>query len=189
MKKEVFFRVFFCFGQTTVSTTISQKTFWHHIWKRTGVSNKTNDGWTPCGCFGFKVMVLCMLAHCHSLQGHLNRTKPSLILLVFFLLWRVKNVCCVKGPSHCQQVPLLCFQPLVVELLFHLNHRLCLSGTCSKESWQRSFLTFKRRIMNKNPQMFSRQSQTFTDPNMIYALSLLAMQLFHLKWFPDKNWT
>ncbi len=48
----------------------------------TGVKYKMNDGWIPFSCFSFDALALCMLAHCHGLLGHLNRTEPLLIFLV-----------------------------------------------------------------------------------------------------------
>ncbi len=44
----------------------SQITFLtRHSGKRR-VNNKMNDGWIPLSCFGFRVLVLCTLAHCHT---------------------------------------------------------------------------------------------------------------------------
>lgn len=37
-----------------------------------GVSNNINDGLVQFSCFSFRVVLLCMPAHCHSLQGHLK---------------------------------------------------------------------------------------------------------------------
>ncbi len=57
-------------------------------------------------CFSFSVLVLCRLSHCHGLLGHLNKTEPSLMLLVtpvFFLLRQVKTTA-VKRPIVAHRV-------------------------------------------------------------------------------------
>ncbi len=55
----------------------------------------------------FRVLVLCMLAHCHGLLGHLNRTEPSLLLLgtlvIFLLCVAVKGDCCEKARPQTSQ--------------------------------------------------------------------------------------
>ncbi len=84
------------------SITLSQiclewaKTIWINILtchsrKSTGVNNKINDGWIPFSCFSVRVLVLCMLAHCHT------RTEPSLMLFVTQAFATTDNVCCKKG--------------------------------------------------------------------------------------------
>lgn len=55
--------------------------------KSMGVKNDTDGG------ISFRVLVLCMLTHCHTLLGNLNRTEPLVMLLVtplFFLLCQLK---------------------------------------------------------------------------------------------------
>lgn len=43
-----------------------------------------SDGWIPFSCFVLRLVVLCMLAHCHchGLLSHFSRTEPSSVLLI-----------------------------------------------------------------------------------------------------------
>ncbi len=43
------------------------------------INNKLNDGWIPFNWFSFRVLYCSC---CHSVLGRLNRTEPSLVLLV-----------------------------------------------------------------------------------------------------------
>lgn len=52
----------------------------------TGINNKSMMVEFPLPCLCFGVPVLCMLAHCHNLFGHLNRAEPLLMLLVTHVL-------------------------------------------------------------------------------------------------------
>lgn len=54
-----------------VNRPCSQNILTYHM-KSTGADNKMNDGWTEFSCLSFRVLLLCILAHCHSLLEHLN---------------------------------------------------------------------------------------------------------------------
>ncbi len=41
-----------------------------HSRKSTGVNNKMNDGWIPFSCSSFRVLVLCMPAHCRTVTAY-----------------------------------------------------------------------------------------------------------------------
>ncbi len=66
--------------------------FTEGIFTGSGAINKITDGWIPFSCFSLRVLLLCMLAHCHGLLGHLNRSEPSLMFTpVLSLRWQVKK--------------------------------------------------------------------------------------------------
>ena len=68
----------------------------------TGVNNTMKDGWIPYICSGFKVLVLCMLSHCHTVMS--DWREPSLMYLVPhvpFPTVTYQNVCLEKGRSTC----------------------------------------------------------------------------------------
>ncbi len=48
------------------------------------MNNKIN-GWIPF--ISFSDLVLCILAHCHGLMGHLNRAETLLMLFVKSVLF------------------------------------------------------------------------------------------------------
>lgn len=53
----------------------------------TSKGGNINNGSIPFRCANAKALVLYMLAHWHGILVHLNRTEPSLILLVSPMLF------------------------------------------------------------------------------------------------------
>lgn len=74
----------------------------HHEHRRKSkcVNDKFHNSWIPFNCFRFRILILCILAHCHSLYGHLYRSEQSLMLLVtpvLSLVWQVKISAATKA--------------------------------------------------------------------------------------------
>lgn len=66
------------------------------------MQTKMSDGWLSFSCYSFRVLVLCMVAHCHDLQRH--KTEPFYITSVNTLVKEsaVYKVC--LWLSACQSV-------------------------------------------------------------------------------------
>lgn len=95
----------FCFHVKilpVVSWSFSQQTIWRGRGSsgvnHSGVNNKMNKGWISFSCFSFTVLLLLILAHCHSLLRDLHKTEPLLMLVVtFFYYDKSKCPLCKKA--------------------------------------------------------------------------------------------
>ena len=76
--------------------------------KSTGVNNEINNGWITFSCFSFRVLILCLLAHCHTVMTYWDIVN-IISNTCGFSAMTSQNVCCERGLyiTYCLQCILL----------------------------------------------------------------------------------
>ncbi len=100
---------------------LSQKTFWHvTVWKAQ-VNNTLNDGWISYSYFSLRVLILFLLAHCHTVMAFWD----TWIKLTSLML-------CISSTDCNKSKCLLWKWPIVIKMVAtgHLNFLLIFNCGC-----------------------------------------------------------